>query len=235
MIVETAKIEATFRKVKQIKEYMQQYCIAPDRAKLSVEDLQRCVSDMYSIKIEKREVLFEGEYLRGLVERYADRARILLRAGQGEEWMRFTATKELCHLAIDEKEDWSPRGHETIQSLLIEERLDLDGDEAAQKARKLADSRAQSEKLAEIAAGELMYPHEFRDGDIEAIAKGTTTLKALAMHFHAPAYIIGVAHHPNRIHIANLGWELANSAKVVEPEKPAFGDKLRKRSQRGRS
>jgi hypothetical protein len=116
---------------------MQQYCIAPHRAKLSVEDLQRCISDMYGIQIEMKEVLFEGEYLRGLVERYANSARIFIRAGQGEEWMRFTATKELCHLAIDEKEDWSPSGHETIQSLLIEERLDQDGDEAAQKARKL--------------------------------------------------------------------------------------------------
>jgi len=233
MIVQTAKIEATFRKVKQIKEYMQQYCIAPDRSKLSVEDLQRCVSDMYSVKIEKREVLFEGEYLRGLVERYRDRARILIRAGQGEEWMRFTAAKELCHLAIDEKEDWSPRGHETIQSLLIEERLDNEGDAAALKARKLADSRAQSEKLAEIAAGELMYPHEFRENDIKAIADGKTTLKALAVHFHVPAYVIGVSHHPNRIHIANLGWELASGAKVLAPEKPAFGDKVRKRARRG--
>jgi hypothetical protein len=234
MIVETAKIEATFRKVKQIKEHMQQYCIAPSRAKLSVEDLQWCISDMYQIKIEKREVLFEGEYLRGLVERYKDRARILLRAGQGEEWMRFTATKELCHLAIDEKEDWSPRGHETLQSLLIEERLDLHEDDATQKARKLADSRAQSEKLAEIAAGELMYPHEFRAEDIKAIAEGKTTLKALAVHFHVPAYVISVAHHPNRIHISNLGWEMANPEKVITPEKAAFGDKVRKRPRRGR-
>jgi len=234
MIVETAKIESTFRKVKQIKEYMQHYCIAPDRAKMSVEDLQRCISDMYGIKIEKQEVLFEGEYLRGLVERYEARARIFLRTGQGEEWMRFTATKELCHLAIDEKEDWSPRGHETIQSLLIEDRLDLDGDEVAQEARKLADSRAQSEKLAEIAAVELMYPYEFRQDDIKAIAKGTTTLKALAVHFQVPAYVIGVAQHPGRMHIATLGWEMANSVKVIAPEKPAFGDKVRKRPQRRR-
>jgi len=220
MIVETAKIEATFRKVKQIKEYMQEYCIAPNRAKLSVEDLQRCISEMYNIEIEKREVLFEGDYLRGLVERYEGRARILIRAGQGEEWMRFTATKELCHLAIDQVEDWSPRGHETIQALLIEERLDQDENDAAQKARKLADARAQSEKLAEIAAGELMYPHEFREGDIKDIASGKTTLKALAMHFHVPTYIIGVAHHPDRIRIAKLGWELTNKiVGIVEAQK----------------
>ena len=54
------------------------------------------------------------------------------------------------------------------------------------------------------------------------------TLKALVMHFHTPLYIIGAAHHRNRVHIANLGWELANAAKVIEPEKPAFGDKMKK-------
>jgi hypothetical protein len=37
------------------------------------------------------------------------------------------------------------------------------------------------------------------------------TLKALVMHFHTPLYIIGAAHHRNRVHIANLGWELADS------------------------
>src|SRR3979411_2137756 len=73
MIVSTAKIEATYRKVKHIKEHMRTYCLAPDRAKLSVEDLQWCIADMYQVKIEKHEVAFEGEYLRGLVERYKER------------------------------------------------------------------------------------------------------------------------------------------------------------------
>src|SRR5690349_19675855 len=124
VIITTQRVEAVYRKVKHIKEHMRQYCIAPDRAKLSVEDLQWCISDMYGLVIEKKEVAFEGEYLRGMVERYQQRARILIRAGQGEEVMRFTAVKELCHLALDEAEDWSPRGHETIESLLIEEHLD---------------------------------------------------------------------------------------------------------------
>jgi hypothetical protein len=55
-------------------------------------------------------------YLRGLVERYEDKARILIRAGHGEEWMRFTAAKELCHIAIDEKEDWSPLGQRPFKA-----------------------------------------------------------------------------------------------------------------------
>lgn len=214
MLVTTKRIEAVYRKVKLIKEHMQKNCLAADRIKLSVEDLQWCISDMYNLKIEKLEVAFEGTYLRGMVERYKEHARILIRAGQGEEWMRFTTTKELCHLAVDELEDWSPKGHETIERLLIEEHLDQSEAEKSQKptqARQLADSKAQSEKMAEIAAIELMYPHEFRKNDMAALAEQKTTLKALALHFHVPEYVIGSALHPARMHIAELGWKLANA------------------------
>jgi hypothetical protein len=208
MIVSSRKVEAVYRKVKLIKEHMQAHCLAPNRAKLSVEDLQWCISDMYNLKIEKKEVAFEGEYVRGLVERYESSARILVRAGQGEEWMRFSAVKELCHLAIDEREDWSPRGHETIQCLLLEESLDNAAEQ--QEIRKLADTKAQSEKLAEIAAAELMYPFEYRGADLQAIEARKTTLKAIAIHFHVPEYVIGTSLHPNRMQIAQLGWEMAN-------------------------
>ncbi len=214
MLVTTKRIEAVYRKVKHIKEHMQKNCLAAERAKLSIEDLRWCISDMYNLKILKIEVAFEGMYLRGMVERYKDRARILIRAGQGEEWMRFTTAKELCHLAVDELEDWSPKGHETIERLLIEEHLDQTETEKTQEptqARQLADSKAQSEKMAEIAAIELMYPYEFRAADIKALAEQKTTLKALALHFHVPEYVIGSALHPARMHIADLGWQMANA------------------------
>jgi len=206
MIVSSQKLEAAYRKVHQIKEHMRAHCLAPDRSKLSVQDLQWCVCDMYKLTIEMKEVAFEGEHLRGLVERYKDRARILIRAGQGEEWVRFTAVKELCHLAMDEGEDWSPRGHETIEMLLLEESLDNAG---AQADRKIADAKAQSEKLAEIAATELMYPHEYRQDDLTAVNSGKTTITALAIHFQVPEYVIGTALHPNRIELARIGWEMA--------------------------
>jgi Zn-dependent peptidase ImmA (M78 family) len=208
MLVSTVKIESTYRKVKHIREHMRQNCLAPDRAKLSVEDFQWCVCDMYGVTIEKFEIAFEGEFLRGLVERYESHARILIRAGQPDEWMRFTAVKELCHIAIDQREDWSPRGHETIQSLLLEDQLDQkdNGDDA----RELAAVTVQSERLAIIAATELMYPHEFRDQDLKEIDAGTATLRKIALHFHVPEYVIGSALHPGRIKLARMGWEMAN-------------------------
>jgi len=104
-------------------------CLAPDRAKLSVEDLQWAIQDMYSVKIEKREVAFEGEFVRGLMERYEGRARILIRKNQEEDWIRFASIKELCQVAISEKEDWSVEGTKTLDALLYEVYLDKHGDE----------------------------------------------------------------------------------------------------------
>jgi Zn-dependent peptidase ImmA (M78 family) len=203
-----AKVESTYRKVKHIKEHMTRYCVAPDRAKLSVEDLQWCICDMYGITIAKLEVAFDGEFLRGLVERYENHARILIRASQPDEWMRFTAVKELCHIVIDQREDWSTRGHETIQSLLLEDQLDQQENGDAQRA--LAAVTVQSERLAIIAATELMYPHEFRDSDLKEIEVAKTTLRKIALYFHVPEYVIGSALHPGRIKLARLGWEMAN-------------------------
>ncbi|MBR1198796.1 hypothetical protein JQ574_22630 [Bradyrhizobium sp. AUGA SZCCT0158] len=211
MLVSQEKLRSTYRKVKQIKEHMKAYSLAPDRAKLSVEDLQWCISDFYGVTIEKIEVDFEGDTLRGLIERYESSARILVRAGQGEEWMRFTTVKELCHILIDEREDWSPAGHDTIDSMLLEDFLDEHETEETAKARKLAAASAQSEKLAVIAATELMYPHEYREADVRSIAEGKTTLKAIALHFHVPVYVVGSAHHPGRMELARKGWQLANS------------------------
>lgn len=193
MWVSTAKILETFRKVKQIQEHMQKYCIAPDRAKLSIEDLQRVIEDMYDLKIEKREVAFEGSFVRGIVERYADRARILIRKNQEEDWLRFTAVKELCQIAISEKEDWSVDGTKTLENILYEAHLDkLTGGERS-PTDPVPPHPTQSEKLAEMAAIELMYPYVYRPADLEALAANKTTHRAISVHFRAPEYAIGWA------------------------------------------
>jgi hypothetical protein len=212
MWVLDTKIEETFRKVKQIQEHMQRCCIAPDRAKLSVEDLHWAISDMYGIQIEKHEVAFEGEYVRGLVERYENRARILVRKNQEEDWLRFTNVKELCQIAISEKEDWSVDGTKTLDALLYEVRLDNheEDEKSDERAKIVAPHPIQSEKLAEIAAIELMYPFRYRDADMTAIDGNKTTLRAIAVHFHAPEFVVGTALNPRHLSLATDFWAKVN-------------------------
>lgn len=203
MYLSLEKAIAVFKKVHLIRDHMNAYRLAPDRMRLSIEDLQWTISDMYGIKIEKHEVAFEGEYVRGMIERYNDRAVIYLRK-QPEDYLRLTAVKELCHLAIDEPEDWSPYGTKTIEDLVYE--VSLNGSE-----ERLAEPRVQSEQFAEIAAIELLYPYRFRAGDIAELQAGKTTHKRIAVHFHVPEHVIGMALHPDHVALATTCWD-----KVLE-------------------
>jgi hypothetical protein len=110
----------------------------------------------------------------------------LLRKDQVEDMMRFASVKELCQVALDEPEDWSPAGTETLEAYGYEVALDMAGGNG--EKRKLAERHIQSERLAEIAATELMYPFEFRAQDLADITAQKTTRKAIALHFHMPEF-----------------------------------------------
>lgn len=215
MWILSTKLEETFRKVQQIQEHMDMCCLAPDRAKLSIEDLQWAIGDMYAIAIEKIEVAFEGSFVRGMMERYEKRARILIRKDQEEDWIRFACVKELCQVAISEKEDWSVEGASTLEALLYEVYLDRHGDEeeTSKPPKKMAAHPIQSEKLAEIAAIELMYPFKYRAVDIDAVAANKITHRALAVHFHAPEFVIGTALSAGHHKIATQMWKKISETK----------------------
>jgi hypothetical protein len=135
-----------------------------------------------------------------MVERYKDRAHIYLRKDQPDDMMRFVCVKELCQIALDEQEDWSPVGTNTIETLVYEVVLD-----------DLPPPVTQSEYWAEIAAIELVYPFVYREVDAADIKNGKTTPKSLALYFHIPEFVIGIACHPKYARIATIGWKLVQS------------------------
>jgi hypothetical protein len=115
MLVSSEKLAVVFQKVKQVKEHTDLYCLVPDNIPVSIEELQHVVSDMYGLNIEKTEVAFQAEFIRGMLERYEDgRNRILIKADQSKDMKRLATAKELSQLVIDEAEDWSPKGADTI-------------------------------------------------------------------------------------------------------------------------
>ena len=186
MLLSGEKATEVFLKIRELKDYMERYCIAPDRACLSIVDMKRCIGEMYDLKIEIEEVAFDGEYVRGLVERYKDgRARILIRSDQPNDWKRFVAAKELCHLVVDGEDDWSTHGTQTIETYLYEAYL-TDPEE-------IADNLAQSEAFAAIAAVEMVYPFEFRNPDAAQIKSKKTTIKQIALHFEIPEFAVSMS------------------------------------------
>jgi Zn-dependent peptidase ImmA (M78 family) len=204
MLIDTEKTKVCFRKVKNIKEHRKIMCIQGDRIPVSVMDLLWVVGDMYALNIDAREVVFEAQSLRSLVERYKDNsAKIFVKSNLEVVVKRFSTVKELMHLAIDEPEDWSPEGVNTLSELFIE--MQLNG-----TSETVAANPAQSEVLAEIAAIEVLYPFEFRDKDKTELAAGATSLSKLSLYYHLPTYVISKALSPWYHNIASQMWHELN-------------------------
>lgn len=192
MLLEEEKIAQVFNCVTAVVDYMRNFMHEPAGLILSIDALKEAVEKVCDIQVEMHEVTFIGEHVGGTTERYDDkRARILVKSGQSPEMMRLIATKELCHVLIDEADSWSTNGAETIRGLLREWELNKNGDHTSPA------SPLQSEMLAEIAAIELLYPFEFRESDLRKLANNETTVSKIALDHEAPAWSIDQAltHH----------------------------------------
>lgn len=184
MILSHDAAVSAFRKVATLREEISTYAQEATRMDLSVEEFQSIVERAYNLKILKFKVPFEGDHVRGLMERYGDRIEIYIKKQMPEDVQRFTAVKEICHVVIDEEEDWSPNGVDTIRDLMLEYSIESD-----EEANRLA----QSEVLAEIAAIELMYPHQDQIADIDRLSKNETTLAKIANEHKIPDFIVSRA------------------------------------------
>jgi Zn-dependent peptidase ImmA (M78 family) len=177
------------KKIQQVRNHYKQYILGGDGVPISLKDLMWVIGDMYDIKVSIYEVDYVGEFTRGLIERYADRARILIRAGIHERLRKFVVAKELSHIIIDEREDWSPLGSETIRKAMIE-RASLT------ELHRLSPS-TMSETYAHAAAIELLYPLEYREDDAVKLQNGELTLQELADHYQIPPFLIEHALGPS--------------------------------------
>lgn len=190
MLIEDQKVARVLAKVRVARERHCEMWPPKDSHVLSVMDFHATLQDVYDLKIEMLKVYFSADHVRGKVERFAGGARILVRASQTPEFLRFVTVKELCHVMNDEEDDWSPRGGETISGLLKEwELLEENGDGHSDPSDPI-----KSEMLAEIAAIEMMYPREFRGADIQKIANKETTIQKIALQHEVPPYAIEQAH-----------------------------------------
>lgn len=205
MNIDNNKLVAVLNKVRVVREHLQKNCQSPQGPVLSIEDLHWAIEDIYALKIEKFDVSFDGEHVRGNVERYSDnRARIFIRASQPDDEKRLAAVKELSHIMIDEHDDWSTKGVETITGLLTERKLVAENG----VGHKNPTNPIQSELLAYVAAVELMYPHDYRDTDIKKLEASETSIAKIALEHDVPAYAIEFALRNNAI--LKPCWETLN-------------------------
>jgi hypothetical protein len=190
MLFNKTKAKAAFEVAQRIKEHKDLYCLAADKIPVSIDDLAYVVSDMYGLRIEVNDVDFQAEFIRGMVERFKDgSARISIRREMSKDLKRFVTAKELCQLAISTDDDWSTEGTKTLEAMAFSGTLANGGQYDPAKF----DLPVQSEYLAEIAAYEVLYPHEFRAHDRSELASGARTLKSLANHYDVPVFVVSSA------------------------------------------
>lgn len=198
MLLDDVRTITAFRKVLQLRDEIKAYCLAPDRPDLPVEDFQAIVTRMYGVAIKKFEVPFEGTFLRGMIERYPSRAVIYVKKNMEEDWKRFAAVKEMCHIVNDEREDWSIDGASTIRKMLAEYHIRRD---------RLVIPAVQSEVLAEITAIEILYPYEERLRDIDSVSGSGNTIAQIASFYKIPEVIVAQALSDWYHDMARTVWE----------------------------
>jgi len=181
---------------------------ADENRAVSIENLHRVFACLAGIHIRKLLVDFEGGSLRGNVERYEDHAIIHVRLSQSDYWQRFTVVKELCHVLLDEKEDWSTDVVETISGLLAF--TGLNGEESAP---------IRSEKLAEVMALELVYPLEYRAEDRAYIEAGGKVTE-VSDNRKVPPLWVERALKPHYMEMCEEAWKLLREVPAEEGDLP---------------
>lgn len=188
------KVAAVFVKAKRLNEAIWD---GDDAGKLSIDRLRAIISDMYAVEITITEVDFPGKHVRGMIEVYngGRTAKVYIRTDQHDLWKRFVAVKELCHVVIDKKEDWSPHGADTLEKLMVGEVLEL-----------AEHNGFASERLAEVIAHELVYPHEHRRLDLAKVAAGECQLNDLALKYGVPVEIVARVLSQSYLSMCDAFW-----------------------------
>jgi len=142
---------------------------------IQIEPLVQIVKDDTGpeIKYRKRNQDQRGQ-IEGLLLRYESIAYIEYNSELNTCWRRFVVCKELCHLILDSPEEY------TKSLLRLVERL-IGGQIPSKPMEDLA-----SERMAQIAVMELLFPHDLRRSVIEHFEKGRLSLLKVATVFRIP-------------------------------------------------
>lgn len=202
MVTTAEKIRQAFELARQLTEDLWMGAIDPQY--LSVDELRDIVAQRTRVEIHIRTVDVEVEALYGFIERYDEgrKACIYIVKNINPRWKRLVGVKEICHVLVDLPEDWNPDGVDTLQRLTT-----FVADFEAEENWAL-----RSEHIAEMAAIELLYPHENRRADLKAIEEGKLDIAALAARYRMPEIVLQTVLNPAYLNMCDKYWKLVHDA-----------------------
>lgn len=199
------KIVRAYAKVEKVSRMVWGGDPLPER--ISVDDLHAVVQHLYGVSIEMRSVKYEAHHAKSLVERWpGNKAIVAVQHDRPETMRRYATVKELCHLIIDEPDDFSTDGCDTIDGLLYVRNLDLSAPE---------NTAIRSEKLAEAMADELVYPNRFRRADMANVKnpEHPLTLANLALTYGIPDFVPSRVLRPLTMELRDRIWASVEALK----------------------
>jgi hypothetical protein len=161
----------------------------------------------YSITISSFEPL--GQIVATFL-RYENKAEISFASTLHPFWQRYIVTKELAHLLIDTPKDYTETPSAVIAQIIAGIPLVL-----LRESEESGDSSYQSEKLACIAAIEMLLPWRFRD-EVQNLQNKGNGPQEIGAAFEVPPHIVSNLLHLSYkplSEIANTTAEKAASKK----------------------
>ena len=204
MPIHPAKLASVGRSIARLRDALKQYCLAPDKLPVSLEDLSYAVEQLYELKVRTQKVDVNTRYIRGAVEFYPDRIEIYLLSNLDNAAARFVFAKELGQLILKDAENVTDDPVALIDGLIQDQRL-----------RGAAQARADvlSEQIAYIVAIELLFPFELRTHVRKRIEDGESTLADEATRLDIPEYVVELAISNGYAAVTLAMWGLPRAAE----------------------
>lgn len=202
MVTFSDKVYAAFELARELDEMLWMSGTGATFPYLSVDQFRDLVADRTAVAIRLRTIDVETKAVYGFIERWEEagnKACIYIVKNIPPRWKRFVGVKELCHLVLDNKDDWSPDGADTLQRLTFTVGItDIDA---------LENRAFRSENVAEMAAIELLYPHEDRRQHVADILAKKTDVPTIAAKYRLPEVIIQMVLTPAYLSMCDKYWK----------------------------
>jgi len=197
-------LENLFKGVRDVRETVKQYCLAPDMAATSMDDLKYAFEQTYDVSIDFfLSPDLKDQLLRGMYLRFGNQVKIYLDKGLAPDWLRYVGVKEMCHLILKDAEYMTSDPAALIELMIYEETSPLDGDAPLDMV---------ADMWAKYAAHELLFPHEERAAAKAQLAAGEATLFSLAQTYEVPEHVIDWVLSDGYMSVCDEAWNEVKKA-----------------------
>ena len=184
MLLNGNHFPALFRSVRDVRETLDAYCLAPGKIPVAKDDLKFAVEQVYGVQISVFLVPLRSKLLRGKIDIFDGRSNVYLDAELNSQWTRYAHAKELCHHLVCDQE------YRTKDPTAIIEFIVQDG---VNSHREDAPPDVATEDLTKIAALELLFPRDLRTAAKARIASGHDSVFNLSEWLDIPEHMVELA------------------------------------------